>query len=174
MDYNVSKSSIIADYYSAHYDELLSYVASRLQYAPDTEDVLQNVFLRLLQSDRMITPITLPCLVYTVAKNLIIDYWRRKSCREEYEHFVRTSDWLGKQVESAESVYSVHEVQAMLEKGIARLGETQSRVLRLNLYEGMQVSEIATCLDINYKKAEYNLGSARKEVRRYMKQILAS
>ena len=42
-----SKSDLIADYYSQHYEEVKAFVSSRLQYADDSEDVVQNIFLRL-------------------------------------------------------------------------------------------------------------------------------
>lgn len=173
MEHNESKYSIIAAYYTEHYDEIKSFVASRSLQSTETEDIVQNIFLRLLQIDKMITPITLPCLVYTVARNLIIDYWRRKKCHEEYEHFISKGDWQSRYVEDAESVYSVHEIEMYLEKSMARLSEKQSRVVRMNILEGMQVGEIAQKLDINYKNAENRLGAARKEVRNYMRKVLA-
>lgn len=173
MEHYESKYSIIAAYYSEHYDEIKSFVASRLHQAAETEDVVQNVFLRLLQIDKMITPVTLPCLVYTVARNLVIDYWRRKQYQEEYEHFIRKSDWQTHYIEDVESVYSVHEIESFLEKSMARLSEKQSKVIRMNILDGMQVGEIAQQLDINYKKAENRLGAARKEVRNYMRKVLA-
>ena len=45
---------------------------------PDGREGFQNIFLRLLQMDKMISSVTLPCLVYTVARNLICDYWRHR------------------------------------------------------------------------------------------------
>lgn len=174
MEYNnESKYSIVAAYYAKHYDEIKSFVASRTIQSIETEDIVQNVFLRLLQIDKMITPVTLPCLTYTVARNLIVDYWRRKKCLEEYEHFICRGDWQTKYIEDAESVYSVHEIEAFLEKSMARLSEKQSRVVRMNILEGMPVREIAQKLDINYKNAENRLGAARKEVRNYMRKVFA-
>ena len=55
--------SIIADYYSEHYNELKLYVMSRSLPADEAEDIVQNTFVRLLQGDKMITPVTLPCFV---------------------------------------------------------------------------------------------------------------
>jgi len=46
-------------------------------------------------------------------------------------------------------------------------------VIRMNIFEGMQVGEIAQVLDINYKIAEYRLGAARKAVRNYMSKVYA-
>ena len=167
-----TKADLIADYYSRHYDELKAYVASRLQYAKETEDIVQDVFVRLLQLDKMITPVTLPCLVYTVARNLILDRLRHYRCVCDYEHYLAHAS-LSHVVYDAESVYSAWEINEVLERGIARLGEKQSMVYRLNLYDGLPVSEIALRLDVKYKNVESRLGAARKQVRSYVRRMLA-
>lgn len=168
-----SKRSLIADYYTEHYDELKAFVCSRLHAIADAEDIVQNIFVRLLQSDRMITPVTLPCLIYTMARNLVVDYWRRRQQSEKYEHFMQKGDWMDKSSNLVESVFSAHEVTEILEQGIAQLTEMQGRVYRMNIYEDMPVSQIATTLNISYKGAEKKLGAARKKVRGYVAKSLA-
>ena len=42
---------ILTNYYVTHRDELLAYVSSRLGHSAEAEDLVQNVFLRLLTSD---------------------------------------------------------------------------------------------------------------------------
>ena len=64
----------LTNYYVTHRDELLAYVSSRLGNSVEAEDLVQNVFLRLLTSDKMITELTLSALVYTITRNLINDY----------------------------------------------------------------------------------------------------
>lgn len=76
-----SERSLIADYYTKHFEELKAFVYSRLPIADEAEDIAQNIFLKLLESKKMITPITLPCFVYTMARNLIADYWRHRQRR---------------------------------------------------------------------------------------------
>lgn len=174
MEQTNSNYSIIAEYYSEHYNELKLYVMSRSLPADEAEDIVQNTFVRLLRGDKMITPVTLPCLVYTIAKNLIIDYYRRKHKIEEYEHSLCASDWKGRYDVDGESVFSAQQTNEILERGIARLTEKRSKVYRLNLFEGMQVSEIAQSLNLGYKAAENRLTLARKEIRDYMKKELAS
>ena len=134
------------------------------------KDIVQNVFLRLLRSDKMITTITLPCLVYTIARNLIFDYWRHHQSVEEYEHFfVRQSS---SEMDVA-SIYSATEINEILERGIARLTDNQRVIYRMNIYEGKKVSEISETLHLSYKSVENRLGSARKEIRQYVKRMLA-
>ncbi len=173
MEQTDSKRSIIAEYYSLHYDELKAFVAARLQNEAESEDIVQNVFMRLLRSDKLVAPVTLPCLVYTIAKNLISDYWRHRRNVEQYEHVVMRADWMSRCHNDVETVYSISEITAILERGIARLDEKQRRVYRMNFYEDKQVSEIARELALNYKNTENRLGMARKSVRQYVKRMLA-
>ena len=52
--------TLITNYYIAHRDELLAYACSRLGDSCQAEDIVQNVFLRLLTSDKLISEVTLP------------------------------------------------------------------------------------------------------------------
>ena len=66
--------NLITDYYIAHRDELLAYASSRLGDSMEAEDVVQNVFLRLLTTDnhRQLFPATLLCgSVVALVCNLI-------------------------------------------------------------------------------------------------------
>ena len=159
---------IITNYYITHRSELLNFVSSRLDGRAEAEDVVQNVFLRLLTTSKLITETTLPALVYTTARNMIIDIHRRYANKNDYEHYIRKvcSDEL-----SADSVYSMHEMMEQLEQGLARLPENFREVYRLHIYDGMKVSEISDFLGDNYKSVEYRLGAARKVVRDYLQAI---
>jgi RNA polymerase sigma-70 factor (ECF subfamily) len=76
-------SNLITTYYINHRDELLAFVSSRLGGSSEAEDIVQNVFLRLLISNKMMSEVTLSALVYTIAHRLIIDYYRRRTTFEE-------------------------------------------------------------------------------------------
>ena len=113
----------------------------------------------------MITEITLPALVYTIARNLLTDYYRRRTNYETFEHFIKGSS---EEDDSMESVISVHELTELLERGLARVPENCREVYRLHIYGGMKVSEISETLGEGYKSVEHRLGSARKAVRQYL------
>lgn len=170
MKFNSSDYTLLAEYYALHYEELKQFVGSRIRFAYETEDIVQNIFMRLLNSDKMITPVTLPCLVYTVARNLIYDYWRHKQRVEEWEHTLCHTPY---DTDNAESLYSTREMNVLLERGIARLTESEQRIYRMNMYEGKKVGDIAIELRMNYKGVERQLGIARKEIRQYVKRMLA-
>ena len=165
---SMNKYLTLTNYYVTHRDELLAYVSSRLGNSVEAEDLVQNVFLRLLTSDRMITDITLPALVYTIARNLIADFYRRRTHFEDYEHYLKNTDSID---ESTESILSIRDITEQLERGLARVPENCREIYRLHVYGGMKVAEISQRLGEGYKSVEHRLGTARKAVRQQLRGI---
>lgn len=164
----MNKHQLITNYYIAHHDELLAFAGSRLCGDSMTaEDIVHDVFLRLLTTDKMITPVTLPALIYTMTRNLVYDYHRRHSSYEQYEHYIKG---VCSETISSESVFSVQEIIGQLERGLARLPENCRDIYRLHIYDGMKVGEISKHLGEGYKSVEHRLGTARKVMRKYLRQ----
>ena len=164
----MNKILTLTNYYVTHRDELLAYVSSRLGNSVEAEDLVQNVFLRLLTSDKMITDITLPALVYTIARHLIADFYRRRNHHEAYEHYLKNTDSID---DSAESILSIRDITEQLERGLARVPENCREIYRLHVYGGMKVAEISEHLGEGYKSVEHRLGTARKLVRQQLRRI---
>lgn len=162
----MSDYTIIAEYYRSHRDEIVDFVALRIHDKDEAQDIVQDLFLRLLNGHRLTTEQTLPCLVYTMARHLVADYYRRRHVYEEYEHYIRRSDDCD---ETMESVFSARQIIEHMEHSLARLSEDCRDVYRLHIYGGMKVSEISQQLKVSYKKVENQLGLARKTVRQYLK-----
>lgn len=160
---------IIETYYRLHQAELLTYVCSRLDNRDLAEDIVQDVFLRLLCTPQPIMECTLSALTLTIARHLINDYYRRRNYRITFTQQLSTNPATSEK--EAESVLSIHEVTEFLERGLARIAEPCRDIYRLHIYEGMKVSDIAHHLNSDYKSTEYRLGIARKEVRKYLKRI---
>ena len=157
---------LITNYYITHRDELLAFASSRLGDSRLAEDIVQDVFLRLLSTDKMITEVTLPALVYTITRNLINDYYRRHTNYEQYEHYIKG---VCSEVMTSESVFSAFEIMERLERGLVRLPENCREIYRLHIYGGMKVGEISRELGEGYKSVEHRLGTARKVMREYLR-----
>jgi len=157
---------LITNYYITHRDELLAFASSRLGDSRLSEDIVQDVFLRLLSTDKMITEVTLPALVYTITRNLINDYYRRHTTYEQYEHYIKG---VCSEVTTMESVFSAFEIMERLERGLVRLPENCREIYRLHIYGGMKVGEISRELGEGYKSVEHRLGTARKVMREYLR-----
>ena len=161
--------TLTTNYYHEHRDEIVNFVAMRIQDKAEAEDIVQDLFLCLLDGHRVITEQTLPCLVYTMARHMVADYYRRRRAVEYYEHYIRRNNSVD---ESMESVFSARQVMERMEFTLARLPEQCRKVYRLHIYGGMKVSEISKELNANYKHVEYQLGIARKAVRNHLKNCV--
>lgn len=162
-------SERLADYYTQHRNEIVSFVAVRVGDADVAQDIVQDVFVRLLCSDKLISDTTLPALVFTMARNAVIDWFRHRRIREEYEHYIIGT---GDTSESMESVISTRELMERLERTLARLAPECRDVYQLHIYGGMQVSQIAEETHQPYRAVEYRLGQARREVRRQLRPCM--
>ena len=163
----MTKHTLITNYYIAHRDELLAYAVSRLGDSRLAEDIVQDVFLRLLTSDKMISEITLPALVFAMTRNLVYDYFRHHTAVEQYEHYIKG---VCSELTTDESILSAREVMEQMERGLARLPENCRKIYRMHIYGGMKVSEISRELGEGYKSVEHRLGTARKAMRHYLQK----
>lgn len=166
----VNDKLIITNYYAQHRGEIVDFIAVRLTDADEAEDMVQDLFLRLLRGHQLITPVTLPCLVYTMARHSIADYYRRRRVREEFEHYlIKNTD----SIWEIESIISARMLMERMERTLARLPEACGRIYRLHIYDGLKVSDIAQQLALPYKQVENRLGQARKAVRQQFTSLTA-
>lgn len=166
-----TKFTTIGKYYAEHFNDLRAFVVSRIKEAEYADDIVQNVFIKLLLTDRILTEENLSNLVYTIARNLIYDYYRHKKYVNDYSYYVVSKT--GKDSCDNSSDYSFEEIIEVLDCGIQKLNENQRKIYRMNIYDDLAVSEISKTLKMNYKSVENKLGSARKVIRKYMTKMLA-
>ena len=145
----------------------MAYAVSRLGDSCLAEDIVQNVFLRLLTSDKVISAVTLPALVFAMTRNQVYDYFRHHTAVEQYEHYIKG---VCSELTTDESILSAREVMEQLERGLARLPENCREIYRLHIYDGMKVGEISRELGEGYKSVEHRLGAARKAIRQYLQK----
>ena len=164
----MNNNQLISNYYAAHRDELLSFIAVRITNAVEAEDLVQDIFLRLLRGHHLITPDTLPALIYTMARHAVSDYYRRRRIYEEYEHYIKRSDCTSE----IESLISARQLMERMERSLARLPQACCEIYRSHIYDGMKVRDIARELSLPYKQVENRLGQARKAVRQQLRNCV--
>jgi len=165
----MSNQEIIEQYYRQHRDELLLFVGSRLGAGNGelAEDMVQEVFLRLLLGQRPIAAETIGSLATTMARNMVADHFRHLYYQRAYEAHTRFAQAAG--YEETEPIVYARDLQRRIDRCLTRLPQMCAEVYRLHLYEGMRVSDISQVLQQDYKAVEYRLGQARREVRRIAK-----
>ena len=163
---------IITNYYSEHRDELVRFIAVRINDANEAEDIVQDIFLRLLRGRHLITPQTLPALIYTITRHAVCDYYRRRHV-QRLEVRGERLEVRGESLENrTESIFSAKQIMEGMERTLARLPEPCCDIYRLHIYDSMKVSDIAQQLSLPYKQVENRLGQARKAVRQQLRYCM--
>jgi RNA polymerase sigma-70 factor (ECF subfamily) len=165
--------NLLANYYEQHREELVAYATKALVSDRMTaEDIVQNTFLRLLGNGQIITPVTLPSLVYTSLRHQLCDLFRQRQSRmahdKRYEAIYATDC-----TESVTFRIEARQLIGMIGHRIDRMDGHTAQVLRLSIMEQRPVSEIAEVLSLKYKTAENLLYQGRKVLRPYVQQLMA-
>lgn len=138
----------LEELYNLYADKLFRFLLFRVKTRKDAEDLLASTFERVLQ--RMHTfkgssKQSLTAWMYQVARNLLIDYYRRRGKINQEtlgsRHWSITDDTpgpsaLAETLETNESLYDA----------ILLLTPTQQQVIILKFFEGMSNAEIGTII----------------------------
>lgn len=103
------RTEIIAGYYGAARNELVEFVGRRTGNRALAEDMVHDAFMRLLTTDNLLTETTLLALTYTIVRNLMADYFRRKAYAAGYEQYISHA---GACADDTAGLCSRHEVEA--------------------------------------------------------------
>ena len=141
------------------YATLGRYVRSRVSHPADAEDVLQDIFVKLLASDGPSETSRLLPWVFAVARNRIIDFYRERD---------RQPVVLDRAPEARSEVPDevLVDLRGALKVLIEQLSEHDQDVLRAVDLNGMSQKEYADALGLNYVTAKSRIQRTRKRFRR--------
>jgi len=143
--------------YTDHHGWLQSWLRRRLGDQHQAADLAHDTFLRLLVSRRLPQPEQGRGYLLQIARNLVIDLWRRQRIEQAYLQALASADeQLSISLEErAVIVETLLRIDRMLDALPAKVREA----LLLSQFEGLGYSEIATRLGVS-------LGSVQKYMTR--------
>lgn len=124
------------------------------RYLPDKkiiEDCVQDVFLKIWRDRKNIFINTsIKSYLITATRNHCLNLIERKKIEQTYEQYIlNTYDPY-----SSEDLYSVEELENIIEKAIDKLPEKYRTVFRMSRFEQMTYKEIAEKQNISIKTVE--------------------
>lgn len=140
-------------------ENLYAYVKKFAGGDHDIEDILQQCYIRLwLRIDDLRDPGNALPLLYTYAKNLLIDAWRKQAVEKkhllEYGYMMEN----GRQVYPAPSDMSA--VQDQMKKAFLKMPERRRTIFLLRKEYGLSSFEIAEKLNISQQAVRRHLDEA--------------
>jgi RNA polymerase sigma factor (sigma-70 family) len=131
---------------------LRNFIRRRVPDPRDAEDILQDVFYKLVEANRMLMPIDhVAGWLFRVARNRIIDLFRQKkpeyfseiAVADEEGELLRLEDLLPSPDAGPEALYARNVLLDELELAVDELPDEQRRVFVAHELEGRSFKEIA-------------------------------
>ena len=158
-----NQGQMIANFYTVHHAELVNYATSRLGNREESEDLVQDVFIKMMSFEGIINEATIKSFAFTIAANKVKDHLRRRIFRHKMEENAKYEMEL--QHSHVERVVEYHDTLRMVNDSMARLSPACAKVYRMSLIEDMTAGDIALEMNVSKRTVESQLFTSRKQVR---------
>lgn len=166
-----NKTALITRAYTEMKNDVLSYFTLYTHDVCVAEDMVQDLFLRLLDYTDMIVDETARSFVFTIAKRMVIDDARRQA-------FIRraTSEYKMKAEENKfwRDSYSIdcRLIEEMEQAKLASMPPKMAEVYRMARFDELTADEMTERLHISKRTVEYHLYVSRKEMRKTLREAI--
>ena len=158
-----NQGRMIANFYTVYQAELVNFATSRLGNREESEDLVQDVFIKMMSFEGMINEETIKSFAFTIAANKIKDHLRRRIFRHKMEENAKYEMEL--QHSHVERMAEYHDTLRMVNDSMARLSPACAKVYRMSLFEDMTTGDIAQEMNVSKRTVESQLFTSRKQVR---------
>lgn len=165
--------------YNKYTPEMISYVQLSLNgqnNKTDVEDIVQEAWIGIIKGQyRCEDKASLRTYIYTVLKNKICDYQRKKNAKKRYGEnlSLEIADGYDKleldiNIVSLEEIYSLKDISEKLDNIIDKLPEEQRDVLLLYYYGGWTINEISKELNLPLENIKAKLRLSKKKIAKFL------
>ncbi|MGY6627625.1 MAG: RNA polymerase sigma factor [Oceanicaulis sp.] len=145
---------------------LVAYFEKRIRERYDVEDLVQEVFLRLVKRAELSDVEAIDRYIFRTAANVIKDRARRRSARLQNRHHDFDETEIDGDTFSPERVVMGREALARLVAALDELPEKTRIVFMLRRYEGLKHAEIAVQLGLTVSGVRFHIIRAKAHLAR--------
>jgi RNA polymerase sigma-70 factor (family 1) len=133
----------------------------------DTEEIIQELFVKIWdRRDNMLTILSFRPFIFRMARNRVIDWYRKKETKKSYCTFY--SEHHRDEAVSVTDELLFEEYYAIAMEAIAKLPSRQKQIFNLRHTEDLSLSEIAGRLRISLHAVKKQLYQATRFIRDYL------
>ena len=164
---NIDMSSVqlITDSYQNYHRSVYLYILYKIGKDEDAKDLAQDVFLRLMDYKQMLRPETIKYFIFSICRNLVIDYLRRHYKMQEITSYFL--DQLPTFINEVESQIIANDLSVCEQKRVLRLPAQRRKIYVMSRFK-----HISACLGLSVRTVENHLFISRKEIREYIQQCI--
>lgn len=157
----------ITEVYTQFQRSLLTYIRSKIKSKEDAEDILHNVFIKIVNhSEKLSDRENLQAWIFTIARNSIIDYYRMNASKNKSS----IDDMFEEQIAEEEAADSTKGLDQCLSGMINSLPEEYKHIIMDSEIHGIRQKELAT----KYNMAYPTMRSRVQRGRDRLKQLLVT
>lgn len=169
---NILKESthIIEESYIKYRSSVYNYINYRIANEENSKDLTQEVFLRLMDYKQIICQATIKSFIFTISRNLVMDYLRRQYKKQEiYSYIYEHSDYTTGAADSKIIAKNLEEIE---KRKIALLPPKRRVIYQMNRFDNKSIKDISIELNLSQRTVENHLFISRKEVREYISKCI--
>jgi RNA polymerase sigma factor (sigma-70 family) len=166
----VTSDRIITSSYNEYHSFVVNYIAQKINSRDEAEDLTQDVFVRLLDYKQMLREETVKSFIFTIARNIVIDYLRRQYKKQEIS--ANMYEFMPTFVNDVESKMHEKEILTLEQMKLSTFSAQRKHVYILARYEEKTIPEISEELNISLRTAESHLYTGRKIMRKYFRECV--
>jgi RNA polymerase sigma-70 factor (ECF subfamily) len=149
--------------YEEFYKDCYAFAKSRLRSTEETEDLVQNAFLKALDNEELLAVMSTPQRknwLFCVVRNLIIDGWRKKQRRDiKQDLLLRDGEEFSENHE-----YAV-DLKVLSDSCLENLPPHFSTVLRMKFWDSLNSKEIGEQIGVPPGTVRYWISEGLRLVR---------
>lgn len=149
---------------------VLNYVLKRVNSSEDADDIVQEVFLRLLEYPGEIRPDSIQSLAFSMASHIVVDYLRRKYVRTNAQEHI-TESMAGVTDETEETIIG-HDLENLERRRLTAMPRQRRLVYIMRMHEDKSSGEVAEALGISIRTAENHFYTGIRQMRQYFMQAI--
>jgi len=157
--------------FTGYYSDLVMFAATFLKNVDSSEEIVQDVFLKLWEDrDSIIITTTLKSFLLKLVQNRCLDQFRHIKVRNSYFASVMNSPIL---LECDTENYILRsEIERIVEKALDKIPYEISEPFKLNRYKGLKYKEIASMMHVSDRTIEVRIGKVLQILRVDLKDYL--
>ena len=156
--------------YNLYADRLYSFALVQTKSKQMAEDVVQDTFLKLWNNRTNLNCYgNVQALVFTMARNLIIDAFRRQVANIDIDAYFNLHEALPSTASPEESLY-FNETKEHLEQAKAKLSNKECEIYEMSREQDMPIKKIAQTLNLSPQTVKNYLTSTLKVFRSQLRR----
>lgn len=166
--------------FKTFYPRLRNYASHFVADVDDTEDILQDCFVRLWERRQTLTYVSIQALLFTMVRNGCLNYLKHQAIVNGYQvdHLAHVAGeerlYNYDMLNSTDTELLYDELQRQIDRVMERLSPRTRQIFIMSRTEGMKNREIAQQLGISVKIVERHIGKALALFRKNISQSPAS